>query len=95
MQKPEPIETPVYDYYKCSDYIANLLGQKDLREYDGDPNQDFWFNYVMENNDVCNGCLVVLWCPPEELEDKLSWCAPIIEAFYKEFGPDTYYHACW
>lgn len=94
MKKPRKKQVWHYDYWECENYIAHLMGVKDLRDFAGKysegnddaPYLDFWHE-VLDNNEIHNGSYIYI----SREGDWPEWCEPIVEKFIKEFGDEKYW----
>ncbi len=89
------------DYSACSDYIANKLGIKDIRDVAGRwggnenaPYQDWW-HIVIDQTDLSNESVISIGKDYWSTDKLPEWAVPIFEAFVSEFGEDADYWVSW
>ena len=104
MNKPEKQTLEFYDYDYCSQYIAEKLGLKSLRDtlgkfdnsspipYEGERKnfeyRDFW-HFLCEVPGFSNGSYIEI--NDDDLERANEWQKVIVQAFIDEFGEDANY----
>ena len=99
MEKPSKKSYEYLPYGKCAEYIAHVLGVKDLREVDGKfygnkdaEYKDFW-HLLVDKKTVHNGCVITIYL--EDADGAEDWQRQIIEAFVTEFGEGAEYWVDW